>query len=110
MPKTFTLQRPINSYRSNQQIIILGGVDSKKSAIILDLTTNTYNTGVPSMNNERNILACALIKRSPMHENRPVVLAVGGYDLQPTAEVYDYTQPKAEWQESKQQCFFFVLF
>ena len=52
---------------------------------------------------------CALIKRSPMHDNRPVVLAVGGSGEE-TAEVYDYTQPNAEWQESKHIGFFLVLF
>ena len=41
-----------------------------------------------------------------MHDNRPVVLAVGGY-LEATAEFLDYTQQNATWQESKH--FLFVL-
>ena len=44
-----------------------------------------------------------------MHDNRPVVLAVGGLG-QATAEVYDYTQPNAEWQESKHIGFFLCTF
>merc|ERR1712008_136738 len=35
---------------------------------------------------------------SPMHDNREVVLAVGG-NQQATAEVLDYTQPNPEWRE-----------
>ena len=87
---------------SSRYIIILGGhgAENFKSAIIFDTDTNTYNTEVPSMNYNRTYAGCALIKRSPMHNNRPVVLAVGGYG-QATAEVYDYTQPNAEWQKSK---------
>ena len=77
---------------STQQIIILdGGPSNYNSTIIFDLDTNTYNTKVPSMNYARIDAGCALIKRSPMHDNRPVVLAVGGRD-QATAEVCDYQQ------------------
>ena len=34
-----------------------------------------------------------------MHDNREVVLAVGGL-FRATAEVLDYTQPNAEWTQS----------
>ena len=43
-------------------------------------------------------LGCAVFK-SVLHENREVVLAVGGYG-QATAEVYDYTQTNASWAMS----------
>ena len=82
--------------------MILGGEPSEnyKSVITFNTETNTYNETIPSLNYDRRSAACALIKRSPMHDNRPVVLAVGGLG-QKTAEVYDYTQPNASWQDSK---------
>ena len=41
---------------------------------------------------------CAVFN-SAMHDNREVVLAVGGLH-EATAEVLDHTQPNAEWTES----------
>ena len=40
------------------------------------------------------VLGCATFN-SPMHDNREVVLAVGGYE-QATAQVLDYSQPKSQ--------------
>ena len=96
---------------STQEIIIIGGSRSnnaldrnsefEKSVITFNMDNNKYNT-MPSTKYERIKAACALIKNSPMHDNRPVVLVVGGSHLYAgTAEVFDYTQPNAEWQESK---------
>jgi len=46
---------------------------------------------------ERENFGCATFN-SPTHENREVVLAVGG-DEQATAEVLDYTQPNPAWTQ-----------
>ena len=82
-------------------LMILGGdpEENRKNVIIYDILTQNYTT-LNSLKYERRNSACALIKNSPLHENRPIVITVGG-KRQKTAEVYDYTQPNASWQESK---------
>ena len=50
------------------------------------------------MKYDRWSAGCATFN-SAMHENREVVLAVGGRN-EATAEVLDHTQPNAEWTES----------
>ena len=100
---------------STTQAIILGGrsrshQEGQRSVIVFDVLTKTYKTsGVPLMNNFRPYLGCALIKKSPMHGNRPVVLAIGG-NYRTSAEVYDFTQPNASWEDSKHLGFFLILF
>ena len=66
---------------------------------------NTFAPG-PSLLFGRLRCGCALFQ-SPLHDNRPVVLAAGGdatYFRNPdavgTAEVLDYTNTN-EWQQSK---------
>ena len=54
------------------------------------------------------VFGCATFN-SPMHENREVVLAVGGY-WEATAEVLDYTQPNPAWTESIYYLFIYILF
>ena len=44
------------------------------------------------------VFGCATFN-SPMHDNREVVLAVGGSGTA-TAEVLDYTQTNPAWEES----------
>ena len=85
---------------SNGQVILLGGYpkENKKSAIIFHYDTKTFNQSLPSMTHERTNAGCASFN-SPMHDNREVVLAVGGYG-ESTAEVLDYSQPNAKWNES----------
>ena len=97
---------------SSSSVIILWGYNSKsgsKSAIIYDSIANTFTISTPSMNYDRTNAGCTLIKNSPMHENRPVVLVVGGFEQVP-AEVYDYTQPNASWQQSIRLFKFFFSF
>ena len=77
-----------------------------KSVIIYDEQTNNYTSSAP-LKNDRIRAACTLIKESPGHNNRPIVLVAGG-NSQNTAEVYDYTQPNASWQPSKHNHLFFV--
>ena len=84
---------------STGQVMLLGGQDlESKSVITFDHHTETFNTSLPPLKFDREHFGCAVFN-SAMHENREVVLAVGG-GIQATAEVWDYTQPNAEWTES----------
>ena len=49
---------------------------------------------LPPLKFDRSSFGCATFN-SPMHDNREVVLAVGGYE-QATAQVLDYSQPKSQ--------------
>ena len=66
-----------------------------RNVIIMDPADNSFTTG-PALRYERRGGACTLFK-SPLHNGRPVVLAVGGYEV--PAEVYDYTYAN-KWQTS----------
>ena len=59
-----------------------------------------FETG-PSLDatNGRTEGACTLFY-SPLHENRPVVLAVGGQS-NPTPQLLDYSSENAVWENSK---------
>ena len=83
---------------STGQVMLLGGVLESKSVITFDHHTETFNTSLPPLKFDREHFGCAVFS-SAMHENREVVLAVGGKTLA-TAEVLDHTQPNAEWTES----------
>ena len=88
---------------SNGQVILLGSHDrdgdaEQKSVFIFDPDAETFEQSLPSMTYKRIYAGCALFN-SPMHENREVVLAVGG-SQESTAEVLDYFQPNAKWNES----------
>jgi hypothetical protein len=100
---------------SNGQVILLGSHDrdgdaEQKSVFIFDPDAETFEQSLPSMTYKRIFAGCAVFN-SPMHENREVVLAVGGLDFDATtegpdysptstAEVLDYSQPNAKWNES----------
>ena len=83
---------------STGQVMLLGGYTKEKSVITFDPDTETFNTSLPSLKFARSSFGCTVFN-SAMHENREVVLAVGGFN-QATAEVLDHTQPNAEWTES----------
>ena len=82
------------------KVLILGANPNSpslyKNVIIFDPAQNTFTTG-PSLSYNRDNAACTLFNSS-LHDNRPVVLAAGGWG-QATAEVYDYTNDNA-WQTS----------
>jgi len=80
---------------ANGQIMLLGGSPDEKSAIILHPDTEDVDQSLPPLNFERQHFGCATFK-SPLHDNREVVLAAGGYG-QTTAEVLDYSQPNPAW-------------
>ena len=83
---------------STGQVMLLGGWPERKSVITFDPHTKIFNTSLPSLKFDREHFGCALFN-SPLHDNREVVLAIGGWG-QATAEVLDYTQPNTEWIES----------
>ena len=87
---------------SNERVMLLGGYPDKKSVIIFDPDqdpdTETFDQSLPSMIHSRQNAGCAVFN-SPLHGNREVVLAVGGFK-QATAEVLDYTQHNPVWTES----------
>ena len=78
----------------------IGGyhTENYKSVIILHPDTEDFDQSLPPLKFERVGFGCATFS-SPMHDNRVVVLAVGGYK-QATAEVLDYTQHNPSWTES----------
>ena len=87
----------------SDKVMILGGyavpaAETPKKVIVFDLKTNNY-TVLPSMNHNRMNAGCAIFQ-SAHHENRTVVLAVGGWKVA-TAEIYDFTKPNSSWIESK---------
>ena len=79
------------------RVMILGGYFSKK-VVIFDPKTNTFTNG-PTLLYERYESSCTLFY-SPMHGNRPVVLAVGGYFIG-SSELLDYTQNDATWVQGQ---------
>ena len=81
------------------RIMILGGSwTHEKEVLIFDPNTNTFSNGT-SMLFERVGAGCVVFKSS-IHDNRDVVLIVGGGG-ENTAEVYDYTTAGSVWEESK---------
>ena len=80
------------------QVMLLGGLPDEKSVIIFHPDTEKFDQSLPPLTFDRRGAGCAAFK-SPLHDNREVVLAVGGRG-QATAEVLDYTQPNPAWTES----------
>jgi hypothetical protein len=80
---------------SNGQVMLLGGSPDEKSVIIFHPDTEKFDQSLPPLIFERIYFGCAAFN-SPMHDNREVVLAVGG-ERQATAEVLDYSQPNPAW-------------
>ena len=86
----------------DNRVMILGSNEKwnemdEKNVIIYDPHINSFTTA-PSLLYNRNGAACALII-SPLHGNRPVVLAAGGLNTN-TAEILDYTFAN-EWEPSR---------
>ena len=80
-------------------VMIIGGHPTEKNVDVFDPKSKKYAVSVPSLIHSRFNAGCAIFN-SPLHNFRPVILAVGGLS-QATAEIYDYTQPNAKWTESK---------
>jgi hypothetical protein len=83
---------------ANGQVMLLGGDPDEKSVIIFHPDTETFDQSLPPLIFNRDGASCAAFK-SPLHDNREVVLAVGGAETA-TAEVLDYTRPNPAWKES----------
>ena len=95
----------------SDKVMILGGytvpaAENPKKVIVFDLKMKNY-TVLPSMNYNRMNAGCAIFQ-SAYHENRTVVLAVGGWKVA-TAEIYDFTKPNSSWTESKFSLIFLVV-
>ena len=78
------------------KVMIIGGYPTLDDVLVFDQSNNIFTTG-PSTLEKRYYHACTLFN-SPLHGNRPIVLAAGGSGSG-TAEIYDYTITN-EWQES----------
>ena len=78
------------------KVMIIGGYPTYHDVLVFDQSNNGFTTGPSTL--EGRHAACTLFN-SPLHGNRPIVLAAGGDGLV-TAEIYDYTITN-EWQESK---------
>ena len=92
---------------ANGQVMLLGGYPDKKSAIIFHPDAEEFDLSLPPLIFERESFGCATFN-SPMHDNREVVLAVGG-QYEATAEVLDYSQPNPAWTESNYYSFIYCL-
>ena len=87
--------------------MLLGGRPDEKSVIIFHPDTEEFDQSLPPLKFYRRDFGCATFN-SPMHDNREVVLAVGGYE-QATAEVLDYTQPNPAWTTSNYYSFVYCF-
>ena len=58
----------------------------------------------PSMNHERGRHGCG-IYHSGVHSGRPVIVTAGSYygegSVQASSEIWDFTMPGSQWQESE---------
>ena len=92
---------------ANGHVMLLGGLLTEKSVIILHPDTEDFDQSLPSLIFDRTRFGCAAFN-SPMHDNREVVLAVGGGG-QATAEVLDYSQPNPAWTTSNYYSFIYCF-
>ena len=91
----------------NGQVMLLGGYRTEKSVMIFHPDKETFDQYLPPLKFDRSSFGCATFN-SPMHDNREVVLAVGGSGTA-TAEVLDYTQPSPAWTESNYLFIYFFI-
>ena len=82
--------------------MLIGGVsDSGRTATVLKFSSSSLNNDpvqVQSMVHERYKHACTIFK-SPLHDGRSIAI-VAGFAGSNKAEVLDFTQDGASWQES----------
>ena len=84
------------------KVMIIGGYPTYQDVLVFDQSNNGFTSG-PSLLEKRLSFACTLFY-SPLHGNRPIVLAAG-HSGSVTAEIYDYTITN-EWQKSM----YFLMF
>ena len=99
LDKYFAIIISFSSFRA----LILGSDklthNDANTVLFYDPIVNDFLEG-PPMNSERTEGAFTLLY-SPMHKNRPVVLALGGCDSGVTAEILDYSIVGTGWEYSK---------
>ena len=97
------------------KVMIIGGYSKNpnfKSVIVFDPSNNTFNKSLPSYDVHEIYFAGCVVFNSPMHNFRPIVLAVGEYDPTPEkekpwegyqakAKLLDFTQHNSTWIDSK---------
>ena len=86
-------------------MLIGGRLDSGGTATVLKFNSSSLNNDpvqVKSMVHERISHACTVFK-SPLHDGRSIAIVAGGccFSVENKAEVLDFTQDGASWQESK---------
>ena len=83
--------------------MLIGGVsDSGGTATVLKFSSSSLNNDpvqMQSMVHERSDHACTIFK-SPLHDGRSIAIVAGGQGSPNKAEVLDFTQDGASWQES----------
>ena len=81
------------------KVMVIGGDPTYQDVLVFDQSNNGFTSG-PSLLEKRQSSACTLFY-SPLHGNRPIVLAAGhsGSAVDATAEIYDYTITN-EWEKS----------
>ena len=92
---------------ANGHVMLLGGWPDWKSVIVLHPDTEQFDQSLPPLKFGRRNFGCAAFN-SPMHDNREVVLAVGGSE-QASAEVLDYSQPNPAWTTSNYYSFVYCF-
>ena len=83
-------------------MLIGGNLDSGETATVLKYNSSNLNNDpiqMQSMVHERAYHACTVFK-SPLHDGRSIAIVAGGCCLSNKAEVLDFTQDGASWQES----------
>ena len=84
-------------------MLIGGRLDSGRTATVLKFNSNSLNNDpvqVQSMVYKRLGHACSVFK-SPLHDGRSIAIVAGGWGSgSEKAEVLDFTQDGASWQES----------
>ena len=78
-------------------------MNSGETATVLKFNSSSLNSNpmeLESMLHGRSIHACTIFK-SVLHDERPIIIVAGSWSsIGNTAEVLDFTQEGASWQES----------
>merc|ERR1711971_437368 len=82
---------------NDNELMIIGGVGHLKDTLIYNQETNEFNNG-PTLNAKYAVYYACTTFKSPMHENRMVVMSIASdADYQDVVELLDYTQENAQW-------------
>ena len=85
---------------NNDEFMILGAADPSnlyKNTMTYNANSGTFTDG-PSMIHNRRDATCSMFQ-SKFHNDRQVVLCAGGISDSGTAELLDFSQENAQWEE-----------